>query len=62
MMGTVCLSADGGTQIRPDGEEAALKKPCLLPIGMSLAEGDRVLILKLSGCRMVIARYPKCKG
>lgn len=59
MMGTVFLSADGKAHIRPDGEEGSLQKPCLLPAGMALAEGDRVLVLKFAGCRLVIGRYPK---
>lgn len=58
-MATVECREDGSLCIRPDGMEAALQKDCLIPAGMALASGDRVLLLKYAGCRLVLARYPQ---
>ena len=58
-MATVKCQEDGSLCILPDGMEAPLQKECLLPAGMALAGGDRVLLLKYAGCRLVVARYPK---
>ncbi|MCI8623252.1 MAG: hypothetical protein HFG26_06255 [Provencibacterium sp.] len=57
IMATVEKGADGTLQIRPDGSASPFQKNCLIPAGMTLAAGDRVLLLKYAGCRLVLGRY-----
>ncbi len=58
-MATVQRQEDGSLLILPDGMDTPLKKQCLIPGGMTLTGGDRVLLLKYAGCRLVLARYPQ---
>lgn len=61
LFGTV-KTAGGQPSILPDNSRAALKKACKLPVGMTLQEGDRVLLLRCSGSFVVVNAYRQEAG
>lgn len=58
ILATVDYKTTSGVYIKVDGDSAAMQKPYKsLQTGVTLASGDRVLVLKHSGTFIVLGKF-----